>query len=109
MSREKIIIWSLLLALFFLPAGTTLIHWKIHQKVAWLPYLTLFDAIAVTALFYFKKTSAIALFINSIFIIIGTGYHLRLLAWSDIMISLTDFFLGVALYLLITQTKPEKI
>lgn len=110
MSKEKKIIISLLLALFLLPAGATLIHLKIHSKIAWLPYLTMFDAFVVTALFYFKKTSVYALFLNSIFVIVGAGYHLKFLpgGWSDIMISLTDFFMGYALYLLVTADKTER-
>lgn len=108
MSKEKKIILILLLALFFLPAAATLIHLKIHE-VPWLPYLTLFDAFFVTTFFYFRRTAIFALFLNSIFVLIGTGYHLRFLpgGWSDIMISLTDLLLGVAVYILVTRDKAE--
>ena len=107
MSKGKIVILSLLLGLFFLPAGATLIHLKIHSSVVWLPYITLFDAFVITALFYFRKTAAFALFLNSIFVIIGIVFHLRFLpgGWADIMISLTDFLVGYAVYLLVTQNK----
>ena len=110
MNKQNKIIWLLLLALFCLPAGATLIHFKIHKSIVWLPYLTLFDAVIVTLLFYFKKTSVYALFLNSIFVIIGVGYHLKFLpgGWADILISLTDFFVGLALYLLVTQTPMVK-
>lgn len=99
-----------MLALFCLPAGATLLHLKIHKSIVWLPYLTLFDAVAVTLLFYFKKTSVYALFLNSIFVIVGIGYHLKFLpgGWADILMSLTDFFVGIALYLLVTQTDVKQ-
>ena len=110
MNKQNKIIWLLLLALFCLPAGATLIHFKIHKSIVWLPYLTLFDAVAVTLLFYFKKTSVYALFLNSIFVIIGAGYHLKFLpgGWADILMSLTDFFVGIAIYLLVSQTPLAK-
>lgn len=110
MNKQNKIIWLLLLALFCLPAGATLIHLKIHKIIVWLPYLTLFDAVAVTLLFYFKKTSVYALFLNSIFVILGIGYHLKFLpgGWADILMSLTDFFVGIALYLLVTQTNVKQ-
>ena len=103
MDKEKRIIWILLLALFFLPAGATLIHFKIHSQISWLPYITLFDALVITVLFYFRRTAAYALFLNSIFVIIGIGFHLRFSAWSDILISLTDFLVGYVVYLLVSQ------
>lgn len=110
MNKQNKIIWLLLLALFCLPAGATLIHFKIHKSIVWLPYLTLFDAVAVTLLFYFKKTAVYALFLNSIFVILGIGYHLKFLpgGWADILMSLTDFFVGIALYLLVTQTDVKQ-
>lgn len=110
MTKEKKIIGLLLLALFFLPAAATLIHFKIHAKVLWLPYLTLFDAVVVTTLFCFKRTAVYAFFLNTIFVIVGIGFHLKFLpgGWSDIMISLTDLFLGYVLYVLVTREKEEK-
>ncbi|MCP6718181.1 MAG: hypothetical protein KJI70_01360 [Patescibacteria group bacterium] len=103
--KEKRIIYALLLALFFLPAGATFIHFKIHSGIVWLPYLTLFDAIVVTLMFKSRKTAVYALFLNSIFVIIGIGFHLKFLpgGWADIMMSLTDFFTGYAVYGLVTK------
>ena len=102
----------LLWALFFLPAGATVTHFRVHSEISWLPYLTIFDAVFVTLLFYFRKTSIYALFINSIFFIVGTGYHLAIFkrAFGDILLSLTDFLLGIAVYLLVNEEEgKEKI
>jgi len=97
----------ILLALFFLPAGAALIHQKIHTAIVWLSWLGWFDAIIVTLMFKSRKTAVFALFLNSIFVIAGVGYHLQFLpgGWADIMVSLTDLFLGFAAYRLVTKFK----
>lgn len=105
--------YSLLAALFLMPAAATLLHQRLHPNLVFLTYITLFDAIIITALFAKKSTVNTAFVLNTI--LAGAGlYHLvmkldsgivtsMMYGLTDVLFVAVDFFIGLALYRLAQQ------
>lgn len=115
---DKITKYSLLCALFLMPAAGTLLHQRLHPNLDFLTYITLFDAIIITALFVKKSTANTAFILNTI--LAGAGlYHLVIkldagivasimYGLTDVMFVAVDLFLGLALYRLVQQ-EPKAV
>ncbi len=104
---------ALLVALFMLPASATLIHGYVHPTITWIHYVTIFDAVVVTALFYFNKTRASGFWLNTVLALVGIIYHITfspLQTLSDSMIIVADFAIGYALYTLpLNKDRQKKV
>lgn len=101
---------ALLAALFLLPASAALIHSIVHPTVIWVLYVCVFDAIVVTALFYFDKTRPYGFWLNTGLAAAAIIYHATfslIQTLSDNMIVVADFAIGYALYAY--ALKPVKV
>lgn len=118
-TMNKTVHYVLLAALFLMPAAATLLHMKLHANVSWLLWVTLFDAIVVTALLVKKSTVEYGFYLNSLLALSGL-YHffikpdlgivgMIMYGLTDVMFVAVDFLIGLAIYLLLTQeSKPEQ-
>lgn len=117
---NKTIYYSLLAALFLMPAAATLVHMNVHSKITWLPWVTIFDAIIITILMARKSTVEYGFYLNSLLAITGL-YHffikpelgvigMFMAGLSDVMFVAVDFLIGLAIYrLLASQNEtPEQ-
>lgn len=110
---DKITKYSLLAALFLMPAAATLLHQRLHPQLTFLMWITLFDAIVITFLFARRSTVNTAFVLNTI--LCGAGlYHLVMkldsgiiasimYGLTDVMFVAVDFFIGLAIYRLSQQ------
>lgn len=110
---DKTAKYSLLAALFLMPAAATLLHQRLHPDLVFLTYITLFDAIIITGLFIKRSTIQTAFILNTI--LCGAGlYHLVMkldagiiasimYGLTDVMFVAVDFFIGLALYRLVQK------
>lgn len=116
---DKTVKYALLAALFLMPVVATLLHQRLHPNLTFLTYITLFDAIIITALFIKKSTVNTAFVLNTI--LCGAAlYHLVIYlergilasimgGLTDVMFAAVDFFIGLALYRLVQQeSQAEK-
>lgn len=92
---------ALLLGLVALPVAATLLHIKLHPQYVFLTYIALFDAIAITLLYLFRKTIFLGFILNTVLFIAGIIAHLKYVpggGLTDILLSIPDFSIGYALW-----------
>jgi hypothetical membrane protein len=84
-----------------LPLSATLIHAHVHEEIEWIFYMTLFDTVAITALFYFPKTKVYGFWLNTVLCLGGIIYHFSFSptgTLADSMIIIADLAIGYVLY-----------
>jgi len=84
-----------------LPLSSTLIHAHVHEAIEWLFYVTLFDTVVITALFYLPKTKAYGFWLNTALGLGGIFYHATFSftgTLADSMIIIADLAIGYVLY-----------
>jgi len=99
--KKDLLFWILIIALIALPIAGTMLHIKLHKELTWLSYITLFDAVIITLLYFSKKTIFYGFILNTTFFIVGVIAHLIEVPGggiSDILISIPDFSIGYALW-----------
>ena len=95
----------LLVALIALPIAGFMLHSKLHSDLTYLRYILLFDIIVITLLYLFDKTRFIGFILNSVFFLVGVVMHIMYVSGgglSDILLSIPDFSIGYALWILNT-------
>ena len=93
---------SLLIALVMLPLSGTLIHLHVHPDITWILYLTLFDVVAITALYLHDKLRIYGFWLNTLICLAGVVYHIQIgfmRTLSDNTLIIADIMIGYALLL----------
>ncbi len=124
---------TLWMALVALAVGAAMLHFRVHPPkdltYLWPNLISVIDLVLVSALFLFRGTALLGLLLNSFLAFLGiimmADYSLSatlagqmnvmpgqnffgwllLTTFSDIMIALADFFVGLALYRAILTEK----
>ena len=132
MTTQRTTLWW---ALVSLALGATLLHYRVHPPdeltKLWPNLFSLMDLVLVSALFRFRGTALLGLLLNSFLAFLGIimmadfslsatlagqmkvmpGVNffgwLLLTTFSDIMIALADFLVGLGLYRAILAEKSE--
>jgi len=99
--RFDLIFWVLIIALIALPLAATFLHIKLHPDYKWLIYITLFDTIIITLMYFSRKTIFYGFMLNTVFFIVGVIAHfyvLKMGAINDVLMSIPDFSVGYVLW-----------
>ena len=130
MTSQRVTLWW---ALVSLALGATLLHYRVHPPndltFLWPTLFSLIDLVLVSAMFRFRSTALLGLLLNSFLAFLGIimmadfslsatlagqvkvmpGVNffgwLLLTTFSDIMIALADFLVGLGLYRAILAEK----
>ena len=100
--RFDFMFWILLIALIALPLAATFLHIRLHnEKYPWLVYITGFDMIVISLLYFSRRTIFYGFMLNTVFFIAGViarFYALGFGGINDVLISIPDFAVGYALW-----------
>lgn len=66
--KKDLLFWILIIALIALPIAGTMLHIKLHKELTWLSYITLFDAVIITLLYFSKKQFFMDLYLILLFL-----------------------------------------
>lgn len=93
----------LLIALIALPVAGLLLHLKLHPDLTFLTWILWFDIIVITLLYLWQKTRFYGFALNTTFFVVGVIMHAMYVPGggiTDILISIPDFSIGFALWVL---------
>ena len=98
---KDLMFWILMAGLIALPIAGTMLHIKIHAKLTYLTYITLFDAVIISLLYLSRKTIFYGFMLNTTLFIVGVIAHFYSVGFkgtSDVLLSIPDFSIGYALW-----------
>jgi len=93
----------LFVGLIALPIAGLLLHLRLHPDLTFLTWILWFDIIVISLLYLWEKTRFYGFVLNSVFFIVGVIMHAMYVPGggiSDILISIPDFSIGFALWVL---------
>jgi len=98
--KFDLIFWVLMAGLIALPLAATMLHIKLHNEdYPWLIYVTLFDTIIISLMYFSRKTIFSAFILNTVFFVVGVIAHLTVAGgWGDVLMAIPDFSIGYVLW-----------
>jgi len=103
-SRKKdLMFWILMIGFIALPLAATLLHIKLHNEdYPWLVYITAFDVIIISLMYFSRKTIFSGFVLNTTLFVVGIIAHISVLGLensiSDNLLAIPDFAIGYALW-----------